>query len=66
MKAILFTNGMLAVFGDDGQQMPDYQGMGSEMIPKLRCDYPDCQISGMDWNSDVRPGLNSPSVRREK
>lgn len=57
MKAILFTNGMLAVFDDSGQQMPDYQGIGSEMIPKLRRDFPDCPIDGMDWNTDVRPGL---------
>ena len=57
MKAILFTNGMLMVFDDNGQQMPDYQGIGSEMIPKLRQDFPDCPINGMDWNADVRPGI---------
>lgn len=58
MKAILFSNGVLAVFDDEGKQMPDYQGMGSEMIPNLRRDFPDCEISGMDWGTDVRPGLN--------
>lgn len=58
MKAILFTNGVLMVFDDVGKQMCDYQGVGSEMIPKLRADFPECPISNMDWNNDVRPGLN--------
>lgn len=56
-KAILFTNGMLMVFDENGQQFSEYQGMGKKMIPKLKRDFPDCLIEGMDWNSDVRPGL---------
>ena len=57
VKAILFTNGVLMVFNNEGKQMQDYQGIGSEMLPKLRQDFPDCPVSGMDWNTDVRPGL---------
>jgi len=53
---------MLMVFDQDGQQMPDYQGIGKEAIPKLRRDFPDCQISGGDWNTDVRPFLAAPSA----
>jgi hypothetical protein len=65
-KAILFTNGMLMVFDEAGEQMGDYQGMGSEMIPKLRLEYPDCPITGMDWNTDVRPALTkAQEVKRE-
>lgn len=59
-RAILFTNGMLMVFDEDGQQIPDYQGIGQEKIPQLLHDFPDCPISGMDWNTQVRPGLGRP------
>lgn len=31
-----FTNGMLMVFDQYGQQMPDYQGKADKMIPKVR------------------------------
>lgn len=58
IKAILFTNGMLMVFDETGKQFEDYQGMGTEMIPKLRTDFSDCPINGMDWNTDVSPGLS--------
>ena len=57
VKAVLWTNGMLMVFDQNGEQMPDYQGKGSEMIPKLRKDFPSCPIAGGDWNTDVRPHL---------
>jgi len=59
-RAILFTNGMLMVFDENGKQFCDYQGIGQEMIPKLRRDFPDCPIEGMDWSTDVRPGLTHP------
>ena len=56
-KAILWTNGMLTVFDENGKQMPSYQGIGKEKIPALRLAFPECPIEGMDWNTDVRPGL---------
>lgn len=31
-----FSNGMLAVFDQYGQQMPDYQGPAAEYLPKVR------------------------------
>ena len=57
-KAVLLTNGMLMVFDQFGEQFENYQGLGKEMIPKLRADFPECPISGIDWNVDVRPGLD--------
>ena len=42
-------NGMLMVFGDDGQQVPEYQGFGSEMIPKLKADHPEVVIEERRW-----------------
>lgn len=64
-RAILWTNGMLMVFDQDGKQMPDYQGIGKEKLPKLRADFPECPIEGMDWNTDIRPGLAALSERGE-
>jgi hypothetical protein len=62
-KAIQFTNGMLMVFDDNGQQVPEYQGIATEMIPKLKKDHPCVSIENMDWNRDVRPGLLTPRPR---
>lgn len=52
-KAILWTNGMLMCFDRDGQQVPEYQGLGVDMIPKLRKDFPDLVIVAGDWTTDV-------------
>jgi hypothetical protein len=35
-SAYRFTNGQLMVFDENGQQMPEYQGLAEEMIPRLR------------------------------
>jgi hypothetical protein len=32
----VFTNGMVMVFDQHGQQMPEYQGDAEEMMPKIR------------------------------
>ena len=55
VAAYLFTNGMVAAFDENGEQVPEYQGIGTEMIPKLRKDYPELVIVGKDWATDVRP-----------
>ncbi len=57
VKATLFTNGMLMVFDESGQQVPEYQGLGREMIPKLRRDFPEVPVEGADESEDVRPGV---------
>lgn len=31
-----FTNGMVAVFDQHGQQMPEFQGEADDVIPKIR------------------------------
>ena len=54
VRAILWSNGMVMAFDESGQQVPDYQGRGAEVIPRLRRKYPDLKIEGMDWQTDVR------------
>lgn len=53
-KAVLWTNGMLMVFDQHGQQVPEYQGVGTECLPRLRADFPDCPVEGHDWRSEMR------------
>jgi hypothetical protein len=44
---LVFPNQMVAVFGDDGQQMSEYQGRWSEMREKILRDKPaDVTIEG--------------------
>jgi hypothetical protein len=57
-RAILWTNGMIMAFDTRGQQVPEYQGPGTEVIPRLRRDFPGIVIEGMDWATDIVPGLN--------
>ena len=58
-RAILWTNGGLMVFDQDGKQMPDLQGFGPEKVAELRRLHPSLPIERMDWNRDVRPGLSA-------
>jgi hypothetical protein len=51
-RAILWTNGQVMAFDSRGRQVPAYQGNGKDIIPKLRKDFPDLVIEGMDWHSD--------------
>ncbi len=53
VKAILWSNGQVMSFDWDGKQVPEYQGNGTEIIPKLRKDFPDLIIVGMDWATDI-------------
>jgi hypothetical protein len=57
-SAYLFTNGMVMAFDENGQQMTDYQGKGLVVIPKIRRDFPEITIEGMDWRTDVAPALS--------
>lgn len=58
-KAYLFANGMVMAFDADGKQVPEYQGHGRVMIPKLRRDFPGLIIEGMDWGTDFQ---NKPEL----
>jgi hypothetical protein len=45
---------MVMAFGEDGKQVPEYQGHGRDIIPKLRRDFPHLVIEGKDWDTDFR------------
>lgn len=49
VKAYLWDNGMLMVFDEQGEQVPEYQGRGNEKIPQLMKDFPDCNLVGGTW-----------------
>jgi hypothetical protein len=51
-RAILWSNGMVMAFDEHGKQAPEYQGVGTEIIPKIREDFPALVIEGMDWATD--------------
>jgi len=53
VRAYLWTNGQTMAFDDKGQQVPEYQGEGMVMVPKLRKDFPDLLIEGVDWATDM-------------
>lgn len=56
-RVILWTNGMVMAFDTDGRQVPEYQGPGAEVIPRIRRDFPGLVIEGMDWATDVLPAF---------
>jgi predicted RNA-binding Zn-ribbon protein involved in translation (DUF1610 family) len=49
VNAYLFTNGVVIAFDADAKQVPEYQGRGRVVIPKLRRDFPGLIIEGVDW-----------------
>ena len=53
-KAFLFTNGQVIAFGPDGKQVPEYQGHGRDVFPKLRRDFPGLVVEGLDLETDQR------------
>lgn len=56
---VRFTNGTVAVFGYDGQQMPDYQGEWSRVRDAIERDSDnDTNFQITDWDTEVRPFLN--------
>lgn len=38
-KVYTFANGMVMVFDQYGQQMPDYQGRAEDVLPKIKAVY---------------------------
>ncbi len=50
-KAYLWQNGMLMVFDGEGQQVAEYQGKGTDVLPGLLKDYPDIDLAGAVWTS---------------
>lgn len=49
IKAIVWQNGMLMVFDQQGQQVPEYQGEANKILAKLIKDFPECAIRGERW-----------------
>lgn len=50
VRAIVWQNGMLMVFDQFGQQVPDYQGMANEKLQKLKSDWPECPVEYGVWS----------------
>jgi hypothetical protein len=46
-KAYLFANGLVMSFGKD--LIPEYQGPDTDIIPKLRRNYPELVIERPNW-----------------
>lgn len=45
----VFTNGMVMVFDQFGQQMPEYQGFREEVIDKIKADFDGPIEEGVRW-----------------
>lgn len=54
VKVLVFRNGMVMVFNECGQQLPEYQGMWDEKRDLILRDKPDCvQIQhGVIWKGN--------------
>lgn len=53
-QVTLWSNGMLMVFGDDGQQVPEYQGRAIEHLAPLLAAAPEtCRWQIGDWRNGV-------------
>lgn len=52
-RAILFATGILAVFDERGEQIPEYQGRSNEVLPRLLADYPDIFLIGLTRPADM-------------
>lgn len=57
MKEVIYwSNGVVMVFDDQGQQMPEYQGKFSECKQKiLDAARPDTQFQAGIWNHSLHP-----------
>lgn len=51
-KVILWTNGMVMVFDDEGEQMPAYQGMFETVVRLINNVYAGAWLYG-DWRSGI-------------
>ena len=57
-KVILWTNGMVMSFDQNGEQWGEYQGLGEVVLKRVFKDFPDAEFMGLhDWNTEVRPYL---------
>ncbi len=54
---IIWQNGMVMVFDQYGEQMPEYQGRQEEMIPKIRAVYSGVIEKGV-WGKSITPMLD--------
>lgn len=57
VKFILWTNGQVMAFDAEGNQVPEWQGRGTEIIPRIRKQFAGAVIEGMDWKTDMQPGM---------
>jgi hypothetical protein len=53
VKFVLWTNGMIMAIDADGNQVPEWQGEGRKLIPRIRREFPDLVIEGRDWRTDM-------------
>jgi hypothetical protein len=65
-KAYLFVDGTIMAFGKDWKIIPEYQGPDTDIIPKLRRDYPELVIERANWVEfrDAPPEVDAERWRR--
>lgn len=56
-KVIIWSNGLVMVFDQFGEQMPEYQGKEEEKIPEIRKVYAGIIDKGV-WNQSITPMLD--------
>ena len=56
-SVIIWQNGIVMCFDQDGQQMPEYQGPEEEVIPKIRAVYSGMIEKGV-WGKSIEPMLD--------
>ncbi len=59
---ILWSNGMVAVFNEVGEQMPEYQGLFERVAPRINAVFRGAWKYG-DWNRGILS--NTPLPMRE-
>lgn len=60
-KVIFWSNGMVMVFDERGQQLPDYQGRKWEhLVSILRDAPPACQFQEGNWNEGWIKDIERP------
>lgn len=56
-KVIIWQNGLVMVFDQFGEQMPEYQGEEETVIPKIRAVYSGVIHKGI-WRKSIEPMLD--------
>jgi len=49
---------MVSSFDAAGNQVPEYQGRATDILSKIKADFPNADIRNGDWNRDVRPYMS--------